>query len=474
MTTKHTLKTLFPFVLGFLLSACQVFNGVAAQTSARSVPLPLTGSMASAAGASALLLYRNWGSEDTLLAPISADTGQPVAGFAPIDVGTNFVSAFSADRGLLAYISSSTNACPVKCLHLLDLRTWKETIKPLMLSEDDSMWPIMAFNPSGTLLGVALNIQASPGSQILLVDLSQDKVIRQVKFSSNVQQLSFTPDGSLAVYGNLAPILGKANIMYAALFDGSSLQLIWQQDLDMVSYGDESGLNVADPTQGKFLDPAAVFSPDAARLYVIAADEPRLVTVDFGARSVNNAEIHPPQTWLERLLDSTASVAYAKMLNGASKTGILSQDGKYMYVVGQSYTPVKDQAGNWTAESKALGLQVVDLSNGVEVAKMESQAYSVGLALDGKSILLGGWDNPPVGSSHSWTDLVDPTTYKVTGRLESEILPSRLLDGSQVFLSSLYLDGGTTKLAVYDPGSTTPRSQLKQFNQDDPTWLPIP
>jgi hypothetical protein len=439
------------------------------------VPLPLTGANASAAGASALLLYDNPGGYGEFLAPLDASTGKPAAGFAPVDFGASEEHVFTADRSLLAFASTNTASCQAKCLHVLDLRTWKETIQPVKLSVDSSVWSTLAFNPQNTLVGVALNNSSDPGGQLLLVDLAQGKVTRQVKFSSNIEQIGFTPDDSLAVYGNRAPAApGQESKMYVTLYDGSSLQVRWSQDLDKVSHGSDFTTVSTDPSQGRFLSPAAVFSPDHARLYVIAADKPLLVSVDFAGQTVKSTDIHPRQGWLEHLLTAGASVVYAKTMNGAMKTGVLAPDGNTMYVVGQINTAVKDQDGNWSSQVTPMGLQVVDLSDGAEVGTLASGASDIRLSLDGKTLVLVGYDWGSSGASLPWTDLVDTATLKVTRRLDSELTPSLLLDGSLALLSSIWSNSGANQLAIYDPALLTQRSQRQGTTMDYAAWLPIP
>lgn len=463
-------KILFAAGLLIILAGCQV------STSALATPPPLTGNRASAAGASALVITQKPLSAGVQLVPVAASTGQPAAGFAPIDLGQSSEYAFSANREQLAFITQQTAACPTNCLHLLDLRTWKETLQPFSLKEESLAWPILAFNLQGTRLAVAFINQYQPtGGHLVLVDLAQARVMQQADFSANIQQMGFTPNGSLAVYGNLpAAGPGKESKMYITLYDGTSLQTLWNQNLDEVSYGTEFNSEVSDPTLGKYLNPAAVFSANNARLYIVTADRPTLVRVDFDGRSVQSSDIHPRQGLLERLLTAGASTAYAKALNGASKTGALSPDGKFLYVIGQAYKTVKKENGDYDSTITPLGLQMVDLSDGTEAATLATTATDVSVSLDGKTILLNGYDQAADGTTITWTDLADPATLKVSRRLVGEAHPARLLDGSLVYLSSDWSYDGASRMAVYDPGSPTPRSQRQWSSQESPTWVAIP
>ena len=479
MKTKF-LKVIYACAILLLQAGCQAL----AAPSSTPTPAPLSGPRASAAGASALVQYQEPGTVGVTLAPVDAGTGRLVDGFAPINLGYEPDYAFSADRERLAFASTIQPSCTAKCLHILDLRTWKETLQPpLPLDPDGSLYAVLAFDPAGTKLAVALNDAIGPGAQLLLVDLAQAKVIRQVKLDASVMQLGFTPAGALAVYGMQAPAtptvsqgtppVPPENHMYAALYDGASLQELWRQELDNVSFGnDEAGM--IDPTQGRWLNPAAVFSPDYARLYVLPADLPELVSVDFAARTVQTFEIGPRQGLLERLLTAGASVAYAKALNGASKNAAISPDGKTLYVVAQTNTAVKDASGGWTSQQTMLGLQVVDVSDGTELGSLASEAWDVRVGLDGRSILLTGVDQVSDGTYGTWTDLVDAAALKVVQRFKGDVTPSRLLDGETALLSLVWTNSGANTVAVYDPASFTLRSQRTETSDNYAAWLPVP
>lgn len=463
-------------ILGLVfLSGCQPVGGNPGVMDAQKTPLPLTGDQASIAGASALLVESNPSNAGFSLVPISARDGRPASGLVPVDLGVSPNYTFSQNRERIAYVTNSIASCPNACLHILNLHTWKEEITPVVLPDSLADLIKLAFDPTGKMIALFIDSNAGNGGQLLLVDLTQDKIIQQVNVNSNIFQLAFTPQGGLAVYGNRSGDPNKLTFMYVTLFSIPSLSVSWQQDLAMVSYGTESLDPSGDPSQGEYLYPAAVFSLDQSRLFVVAADEPRLVTIDFARQAVSSATIQPPRSLLERLLDATASVVYAKMLNGTTKTAVLSADGKYLYVVGQTTTAVKDKDGNWSAQTTPLGLQVVIVADGAEVAKLDTTASNISLSLDGKTLLLNGWDDSGSGSSRSWTDVVDVASMKVTRRFNSELLPSRLLDGSLAWLSNTWSDsGGISKMEIYHAGTQAFQSKLIDSEMLDSYWVPIP
>jgi hypothetical protein len=462
------LKFLVFMALVTCLTACQVFSAASSQAT----PPPLTGANASVVGDSALVLLLG-ANGNNVLTPVSSKTGQPAPGFTPVDFGLNLAYAFSPDRTLLAFVSAGIAGCTGQCLHLLNLRTWQETLKPITLSQYTGVWSLLTFNPDGKMLAIAFNDQVKLASQLLLVDLSQDKIVQQVALEQPVFQMGFTPQGSLALYGDAALKQGKDLGLRVLLLDGASLQVQWQQDLEMVQYSTENAESLIDPTQGKFLSPAVVFSPDSSLLYAVPADKDLLVTVDFAARAVHSFTIQPKASLIERLLTSGAGVVYAKSLNGAYKNGLLSPDGSTLYLSGQTSEAVKDASGGWTSKNTPLGLQVVSTRDGTERTKLPNDSSQFNLSIDGKSLFLTHWTQPDIGYAQAVSDVLDASSLEVSQSLPGEIQPTRLLDGSLVWLLSNQRPDGTYQLSIYTPGAPNPRSQWIEPVNVFESWIPI-
>ncbi len=472
MVAKHTFKLLF-FVLLISLSGC---GGNSAQSLQPSpvVSLPLSGDKASAAGATALLLENDHAKVGNFLVPISLITGKPVPGFTPVEFGLSNTYTLSADRERLVFVTNSTLSCFNACLHELNLRTWKEEITPIVLPNSLAENTRLAFDQTGNQVAVFIDSNAGNGGQLLLVDLAQAKIVQQVDVSANILQIAFTPGGELAVYGNKPGNPNQLTFMYVTLYATPGLNVKWQHDLDMIAYGTESQLDpLTDPSQGEYLNPAAVFSTDQSRLYVVAADKPLLVTVDFTRQLLSSATIQPRQSLLDQLMTIGTSVAYAKMLNGTSLSASLSMDGKYLYVVGATSAGVKDKNGDWTVQTTPLGLKVVDTSDGSLVKQLDTNASSVATSLDGKTILLNGWGDSS-SSDQVWTDLVDVQTYRITGRVNDYLLPSRLLDGSLAWLGTDWQYSGPSQMNIYRSGDQSPTSILDKSQTSESVWIPVP
>jgi hypothetical protein len=429
---------------------------------------------ASSLGASALLIQAFNGFGDGLLTPISVADGKALPAYAPIDVGRNYNFAFSPDRQHLAIISTEASQCPAICLQLLDLSNWKEDFRPLVLSQN-LFWDAVdvEYNPSGNRLAIALNNQADGSGMLLLVDLLKGSIARRILLNPLATKVAFTPDGDLALVGNINSQAGKDVLLHVALLDGSSLKIKWQKNLDQVRYSIGNISDPNNPAAGHYLSPATVFSPDFGKLYVIPADENRLITVDFQRHTISDIAIQPHASLLDRLMASFASTAYAKALNGTSKTAAISMDGKYLYVVGQTSTALQDKSGNWSTQIAPLGLQIIDASTGELVKSLESSATFPVISQDGNWLFLYSWQTDSTGYPQSRTDLFDLKTQQIVDQRQGEIRISQLLDGSMAWLSTRWYPDGSSELAVYRPGARTPLSQWKINVNDYSQWLPI-
>jgi hypothetical protein len=466
--------------VSILLTACQPVDRLAALVNNQPSPTPppLSGPNASQLGASVLMMQQLSGMGNQQLVPIAAATGKPVAGYQPVDLGINPQTAFSQNRELLAFVTNGRGDCPQQCVYVLNLRTWQPAIPPVALPSSTEIysWDQLAFDPSAKTLAVALNSPTSSSGQLYRVDLTQHKVTGQATLPFNTTQIGFTPGGSLALVGT-APLPGvKDTALQALLLDGVTLQTLWQPDLHEVRFSQDMLADPNDPSVGRYLNPAQVFTPDFSQLYLVAADEPRLFTLNWAAKTVRSVEIQPRKSLLERLLASTASLVYAKSLNGTTKSGVLSSDGRYLYVTGQTSTAVKDKTGNWTAQNTPLGLQVIDTRDGTELRHLNTDATEVYLDLDGKTLMLKGWKQIDSTTWQSWTDFLDPASLQVKSQVKQDLQPTRLLDGSLGWLTNEMLNnGGTYHLAIYRAGNAVP---LVEWDAPAQTtfayWLLIP
>lgn len=465
MIKKHLI---FILALLVLLAACQPVPAATA------TPAPLTGERASVVGGSALLIEALENGTKQALVPINPGTGQPAAGYAGIEVGTDVTTAFSPDREQMAILSSGAANCANYCLHRVDLRAWKEILPPVEVSPSLYISASeVVFDASASRVAFALNAQDGQKTEVVVADLKTGRLTR-APLDMLVFNLHFMPSGSVAVYGSRKQA-DQSLVLRVALLGKDSLSLDWQQDLNGLAYTTEPPNPEIDPTQGRYLFPGAAFAPDGAKLYLVAADADKLFSVDFERRSVTSVAIQPPQSLLDRLMALTAGVAQAKMLNGTMKTALISADGKRLYVVGQTNTAVKLDNGDYQTNTTPLGLQVIDPASGALLAKLDTNATSLSIAPDGKSAFLYGWLDTGGSVSQARTELLDLSTLKVSRTLDGEIHATRLLNGQAAWLSTELVNSYTTRLSIFKAGDAAhPLSQWEAKDTAFAYWVEVP
>ena len=334
--------------------------------------------------------------------------------------------AFSPDGRMLALAVGHGQVCEpyaggMRCmtsadvLHLINVPAWREVTVAL----SGKGWPgPLAFSPDGARLALAYN---EPGSsQLLLFDVASGKTLAQATLTFSPALLTYNQAGmGLVVYGTPPGAQlgmtrpGPARVL---LLDAVTLEVAWQPALEGVLSGDWCVEN-CEAAHGAqvfaFWAPAAVFSRDGRWLYIVHADADRLTAVDLKAHTLDMVKIDTARSWLERLLALTADTAQAKgPLVGASKAAVLTPDGGRLYVVGHRMDSTRAANGDWQFREDFLGLQVIDVGSGRQVAHRESQATGVKLSADGGTLLLEGW-----GEAGRWTEVLDAASLQPVGRL---------------------------------------------------------
>ncbi len=380
----------------------------------------------------------------------------------------------------MAFLSGQSADCSTHCLHLMDLRSWEETITPVVLDNTFGAWYLIpTFDLRSPHLAVIRNEQSEPASQIFLVNRDQGKVVHQTSLPINIFKAAYTPSGGLALYGSkIDPAgQGKTGITSSAalfLLDGSDLRTLWQHDLEAVHFLVDGSDDYSDPMQGQYLDPAAAFSADGSRLYIAAADRPLLLTVDFSRQRIQQATIQPRASLLDRLMTAGAGTVQAKTLNGIYKNGVLSRDGRIFYVIGQESTGVKNERGEYEMKLRPLGLQMIDTRDGTLITQVETEANDLAISLDGKTLLLHGWQMAAEGDSNQgelnpWTDVLDLELRAVVQHFEGSAYPSRLLNGSLAWLIT-----GRESYQIALPQSGQPEPRLQPAPEGVVDWLLVP
>ncbi|MEW5988129.1 MAG: hypothetical protein AB1791_15970 [Chloroflexota bacterium] len=392
-------------------------------------------------------------------------TGKDLAAFPPLEIGRDFFHALSPDGRTLAVIVYSNDYRSHGTLKLVDLRAWQvgpEITRLVSWSET------MAFSADGAYLAVAA-ANAPQGEfgrpqsyQLAIVDVAGQAVVAQIEVAFRPRLMAFTADGeSLMTYGGGLELLddGRPQPAQVALLRAADLSVIWQQELA----GLFDGHYEQRPAEPSDVDiyivgwtPAVTWSADGTRLYVVHADEDRLTTIDFTARTVQTVEVRPKLSWLERLLALTADVVYAKVYNGANAQAVLSADGTRLFVVGGSYETTRYENEEWQYQETRLGLQVIEVATGVEVGRLATEATDIVASADGAQLYLRGWEH-----DLPWTDVLDPSTLTVVTRVQGmRLVPAHLFGGQPILLATgYYYPSGKTTLSVVDPSTFATISQ---------------
>jgi hypothetical protein len=438
----------------------------------------LTGGGANRLGAAALMIkeqVREYATAPGTFAiiPVSAETGKALEDAQAVVLGGAIAYGFSHDRSQMAFLSNRSDGCLTYCLRIMDLHSWEEMVQPIPVEKDMSAWFVVPeFDAAAGILPLVMNRQSDTIGQLLLVDRAQGKVTARVNVPASISLAVITPEGNVAVQGIQSARSGTEPVVYVGLFDDADLHLLWEKTLAEIPLLVDGGGEPHDPMQGAYYDPADAFAPDGSKLYLVAADRPLLVTVDFQKQAVGSVEIRKPTSWIERLLTAGVQTVSAKSMNGISKMGVLSPDGRYLYVVGMETRVVQNQRGENEVKETPLGLQVIDVENGTLLEQIETESSRLAMSADGQTLLLHGWRNSPTGSTAPWTEIFNTQTRKVVQRVSGTAYPSHLLDGSPAWLVTDQSGGVTTELKFYRPGEQRERSKISGSGYVD--WVMIP
>jgi hypothetical protein len=413
-------------------------------------------------GSSALLVAWDNRRNQHELRPIDLRQGLPLAGYEPIYLGRNYQYQFSPDEKTLAVVAyPSDTHTRDGVLHLIDVSAWRDVTTPLKLAG----WiGAMAFSPDGTHLATAYFDQTVPigsnGNRLIVIDLATQAIVAQATPDFWPRVLAFSADGgSLIAYGTRSETGNGLNpAAQVTLLDAVDLGVEWDMPLPDIRDGQFQVKASDEPDAWVWWTPAVVLAHDRQTLHIVHADEDKLTTVDVARHTATSVEIAPARSWLEQLLSLGAGVAHAKVMDGTRKQAALSTDGSRLYVVGQTGQSSQDADGRWQFTQSPLDLQVVDVTSGLEIAAVPTQATEIGLSPDphrfgtragGARLYLRGYDSIGV----PWTDVLDATSLEVVAHLDGHyVIPAQAQDGQPILLSS-DSHTGNTALAALDAQS---------------------
>lgn len=413
-------------------------------------------------------------SGQNVLLMLSSMTGNVFDAYAPIPLGQQPVYAFSPDGRTLAVVSYVSDQYPPANaqLYLIDLPSWK--YRTAKLEELHEWVSTMTFNSAGTSLAVS----GGSSGQLLMIDIQSSEVRASTQAGFSVRNVKFTTDGkAIMAYGphiaqNVAVSIGAPK---AALYSVSDLNILWSVDLDGVRDGifpKKEGTSTEDlfkPGAAVSYTPGIVFAPDRDALYVVHGDEDKLTTVDFVSQKASTVDIHVKTSWLDQLMALTAGVAYAKGMDGTTKQAVISPDGKFLFVGGNTQVVTQQANGNnWDITNTSLGLQVIAVEDGTLVEKIETEANSAAISGDGKYIFLSGWKNDAYGTP--WTDVLDTSLNSIVKHLDGVyLIPTHRMDGKTILVSSGMISDNVYSMASVEPDTWAIASEWK--GPDYVGWL---
>jgi hypothetical protein len=428
-----------------------------------SSPQPIMQSTAFDVSASSMPLYL-W-SEDRRryeIHLINLTTGEDVLGHPPFVVsenteftGPNILSvngqqlAIVAAKGEYCYPTGGGTACMGRAdvLHMINRRAWQDVTAPL----PGKGWAgPMSFSSNGRHLALILNEPKI--STVMLFDTSAGKLIAQQEIAFHPSVLGYTDNGAIIVlFGQPLgsnPGISKPDSPRVVLMDATTLEVKWEQKLPNILSGYWC-LEKCDASHDEqtFADwtPAVILSPDRERLYIVHADEQQLTTVYLDTRTVHTIEIQKVQSWFDKLLALTAGVARAKGgSNGVFKAGVLSPDGRRLYVIGQMMSTSIDADSEHRETRESLGLDVIEVDSGRKLSSIDGEAMWIKITPDGARLLLGNWGQGRI-------NILDTASLKSVADLAQwDIVVARGMNSLPMILAS-QSGQSLTRLAILDP-----------------------
>lgn len=452
--------TLLILIVAFALGGCAPQNpadpATATSTSRPTFPTrtPTQASFSHRPLGDGLLLVRDT-NPGQLLTVVDPANGDELAGKTPISLGSDFAFAFSPDRKMLAVGRYNEISYPhSRELLLIDLKDW--STQTIDLGQNQWVASVLTFSRDGRLVALA---SAENDSNVMVVDVTQGKLLTQGKTGLTVHNMQFNADGSgLMVYAVTQDIL-QGNVTVGdpqvGLLDVADLHWRWKAALPSL----RSGIYRKEGTTGELhvpgnaeqYIPGVVFAPTAGLLYIVNAEKDELTTIDFAAQTIRTIAIHTELSWLEQLLSLGTTTAYAKGIDSKEKHVLISPDGQTLYITAaRGENSIED--GELQFKYIPLGLQIVRVADALQIAKFDTESNDMSLSADGKQLYLRTWNEAgPV------TDVLDTLSGKFVASVKAAYLtPTHHLDGRPALISEYMGIDGKTTLAVFSPNNPKP------------------
>jgi DNA-binding beta-propeller fold protein YncE len=374
------------------------------------------------------------------------------------------MDAITAIPGRLAAVQGKNHACEpmaygTSCyiqadvLHLVNLTTLQEITATLPAKG----WvQLAAFSPDGTQLALADN-HAQEGSSLLVFDAENGSLLASQPLSIRPSLIAFRPGkNQLVVYGqSLGPNPGvqQPPNPHVLLLNLPDLKVAWDGELTGVLSGFWCETNCdGSVEQSSFAIwfPLVVMAPDGSTLLIAKADQNSLTHIDLQTHRVTTTNLQTASAWLEQLLSLTPQVAYAKgNENGASLQGVLSPDGKRLYLLAQNFHSTLGANGNWNTDISYSGLKVIDVKTGRILKQLDTHASEVQISTDGNLLYMMNWDSP-----QAETEIVNTDQLQIVKKLVGwEVTLMRRLDGTPIALANQVDSSTVQEVGIFDPQS---------------------
>ena len=293
----------------------------------------------------------------------------------------------------------------------------------------------------------------------MTVNVPLGRVDEQAALLIDPTFLGYAAGGDLVVFGSnpgSVPGLSPPGPAEVLIFNETDLSLLWSQTIDGLQMGSWCLDGCGSGQEGyrsALWSPAFALQPGSDRLLVLHAEANRLTAIDIGRRLVESMEIAPAKTWLDRLMAWGTLSAEAKgWAEGAITQAVISPDGSRLYDLGRLLHASTREDGSIDGWEEPLGLDVVDPLDGIRLAHLETDAWSLGMSRDGRWLLI----TRPADDG-LLSEILNAQSLEREATFEDwQILPVQSLEGQSLLLA--YWQGETyTRFARIDP-STMQRS----------------
>jgi hypothetical protein len=362
------------------------------------------------------ILVLDYTTKPETLIPLDTRTGKPLPGFRPLPVGNAVLSAITPDRRTLVLAIAPTQNNSAVYLQLVLLDQWKlgpqiktgHYVDALTISDDSlHIYAVMPQYSNGTTTIWLQSYLYHPNATKGL----QEGWRAMLPFLPNSDGFALSPDGTM-LYA-FSEKTSPAQIMRATLGE-NGLEQVQSLPLTQLASGADPTVNAApykkgDPVPSAY-HPAVIFSPDRTMLYLVYApqDNPthdRLLTVYLAKWPATADQAINDERQSRARLTLTSAAPFSPLVRGASilqrattatplneraERGVISPDGQWLYVTGESQTATLFPDSTWQEKTEYLGLWKINVYNG-QIAGFWYQGdtfHDVHMSMGGQTLYL--------------------------------------------------------------------------------------